>query len=151
MLRLLLPTLLLVLSPACVANKSEQPAPPPTTPVLTGTAELDPSLWNLAFDETGTYELAWRPEGGKVPRNEEFVVEALLLREGEPVSGARVALRGWMPDHEHGFVRQPLVTELGDGRFRIEGVLLHMRGNWQLFFDVEEGKDYATIGFDLVL
>jgi hypothetical protein len=35
--------------------------------------------------------------------------------------------------------RLPRMITLGDGRFRAEGMLFHMEGSWELYFDVGDG------------
>jgi hypothetical protein len=37
-----------------------------------------------------------------------------------------------MPAHGHGMVTEAKVTELAPGRFRVDGVKLHMPGVWEL-------------------
>ena len=44
-----------------------------------------------------------------------------------------------MPEHGHGMNRVPSVAALGDGRFRAEGLLFHMPGRWEIYFDVTRG------------
>jgi hypothetical protein len=41
-----------------------------------------------------------------------------------------------MPQHRHGMNYRPTVAALGDGRFRAEGLLLHMPGLWEFSFDL---------------
>lgn len=41
-----------------------------------------------------------------------------------------------MPGHGHGINTQPEWRPLGDGRWQIDGMLLHMPGYWELTFDV---------------
>jgi len=43
-----------------------------------------------------------------------------------------------MPEHGHGMNRVPRI-ETGDGHFRAEGLLFHMPGKWELYFDVTQG------------
>ena len=112
---------------------------------------VDVRGWQVATGDDGLFDLAWRPLGGVVPRNEVFELEVMLLREGQLLSGPQVRVRGWMPDHGHGLVRTPLVTNLEDGRHRVEGLLLHMRGLWQLFFDVTDGQQTDCVSFELSL
>ncbi len=128
-----------------------EPAPPPTvvdatagtpTPAAveppTPPAEATPEHggWTVGASDDGRFEVAWRATGGAVPRNEPFEMEVLVRRGGDPVEGATVKVRGWMPDHGHGMVREPLVREVGGGRYHVEGMLLHMRGEWDLLIDV---------------
>ena len=109
---------------------------------------VDLSGWQVATGDDGVFDLAWRPVGGTVPRNEVFELEVMLLQDGQLLAGPQVRVRGWMPDHGHGLVRTPLVTDLGGGRHRVEGLLLHMRGLWQLFFDVTDGRRTDCVGFE---
>lgn len=41
-----------------------------------------------------------------------------------------------MPAHRHGMNYRPTVRTLGDGRYRAEGLLLHMPGRWRLLFEL---------------
>jgi hypothetical protein len=48
-------------------------------------------------------------------------------------------------------VSAPVVTPLGAGAYRVDGLLLHMRGRWQLLFDVSLGGSVDVVCFDLEL
>lgn len=39
-----------------------------------------------------------------------------------------------MPEHNHGMNLKPVILTEGPGRFRIDGVKLHMPGSWKLTF-----------------
>lgn len=41
-----------------------------------------------------------------------------------------------MPAHQHGMNYSPSVTALGDGMFRIDDMLFHMPGLWEMQVDV---------------
>jgi hypothetical protein len=41
-----------------------------------------------------------------------------------------------MPAHRHGMNYAPSVVPLGGGRFRAEGLMFHMPGDWQFLFEV---------------
>jgi hypothetical protein len=45
-----------------------------------------------------------------------------------------------MPEHRHGMNYRPSLIDLGAGRWRVQGMLLHMAGRWELRFDVESGS-----------
>jgi len=127
--------------------------------------EPDPDPWaeagyRSAPTSLGTYVVRWRPVGGEVPRNEHFELEVLLCENpdstgepGEPVpiNDAILVVSGWMPDHGHGMIRQPRATPDGDGRYRVKGMLFHMPGHWQLFFDpiVDGVSERAEFELDL--
>ena len=53
-------------------------------------------------------------------------------------AGARlVRVDATMPEHRHGMNYRPTLAEAGDGRWRVQGMLLHMAGRWELRFDTE--------------
>jgi hypothetical protein len=42
-----------------------------------------------------------------------------------------------MPGHNHGILTQPEWHQLPDGRWQVDGMLLHMPGIWELYFDYQ--------------
>jgi hypothetical protein len=38
-----------------------------------------------------------------------------------------------------------------DGRYRVEGLVLHMPGRWELSFDVRAGEESERLTHDIVL
>lgn len=91
---------------------------------------------------TGAFTVAWRPVAPAVPLNELFELEVELF-EGrgteKPLVGAQLRVSAWMPEHMHGMSRRPQAVESAPGRYLVRGMLLHMEGHWQLFFDVTAG------------
>lgn len=79
--------------------------------------------------------VAWRAQPAPLRVSEFFAVDvAVCARSG----GAPKELRidAVMPEHKHGMNYRPTVAPLGDGRFRAEGLLLHMPGMWEFSFDL---------------
>jgi len=136
--------------PGCVSGEpvEEEHVPAPGISATDGAGEsagvreapfpdsLEAEGWRTGESKEGHFVLAWRPLSGHVPRNREFDMEVLVLGEGELLEGSQVRVRGWMPDHGHGLSRRPPVSETRPGRHLVEGMVLHMRGHWQVFFDV---------------
>jgi len=90
----------------------------------------------------GAYRIRFRTEPDSIPLNEIFsiVVEIRELPGDEgSVQDAMLSVDGRMPDHRHGMLRQPLITPIEQGRWRVEGMLFHMLGYWELSFDVTRG------------
>lgn len=111
-----------------------------------------------AVSRGGTYTLQWRAAaGGDVPTNEHFEVEVWLYRGPDedgnlvPLPGAGLAISGWMPDHGHGMIRRPQATDRGEGAYLVKGMLFHMRGHWQLFFDILEDGLSERVEFEVDL
>jgi len=110
----------------------------------------DPS-WTRVTSRAGKYLVCWRSLSGSVPRNQDFELEAWVLRDGAPVRDAELTVTAWMPAHGHGMLRQPQAEAQEDGSFHVPGMLLHMRGHWQLFFEVLEGSLSETAECELDL
>jgi len=120
---------------------------------------LEDPRYRRSISRAGTYKVLWMPLGGesatKVPRNEHF---ELLVRVYEkkdddwiPLEGCRLGVSGWMPDHGHGMNVRPQSTEVGDGAYRVRGMLFHMGGHWQLFVDVVDEGHSERAEFDVLL
>ena len=78
------------------------------------------------------------PEGGE-PSVGPLGSWTLELRHpnGKPVRGAKITVDGGMPEHNHGLPTAPTVSaDLGDGRYRVEGVKFSMPGRWVLKFKI---------------
>jgi hypothetical protein len=62
-----------------------------------------------------------------------------LLIETCPLSAAaELRVEATMPAHRHGMNYKPTVTREGPGRWRADGLLLHMPGEWQFRFEIRE-------------
>jgi len=87
----------------------------------------------------GLYRVTWVPSGGFAPVNEQFELDVTLARTDDartPVSNASVVVDCQMPDHGHGMLREPRSEALGDGRYKVRGMLLHMGGHWTVALNV---------------
>ena len=71
---------------------------------------------------------------------------------GQPVGNASIAIKGGMPEHNHGFPARPQVTkDLGDGRYLLEGMKFHMGGWWQVTMTISDGINVDNVTFDVQL
>lgn len=69
--------------------------------------------------------------------------------DDRPIDGADVTIAGGMPEHAHGLPTVPVVTPLGEGTYRIEGMKFHMPGHWIVLLHVRRGADNDTVAFAL--
>jgi len=93
------------------------------------------------------YRLAGKTE--RIPMAQHFTLEVQLC-DKDGVSAARLhKTDATMPEHRHGMNYRPLITPLGGGRFRVEGMMLHMAGHWQLVFEVQVGKEMLQLSHDV--
>lgn len=79
-----------------------------------------------------TYRLP-RVEVGK-----HFALEVSACAKGGPAP-QRLKVDARMPAHRHGMNYAATVTAVGAARWRAEGLLMHMPGNWELVFELRSG------------
>lgn len=97
-------------------------------------AALDPRVRQVIG--APTLQLAYVPQPAPLASGRHFGLDIVVCpRAGTPLP---VALRvdADMPAHRHGMNYRATVRVLGDGRYRAEGLMLHMPGRWRLLFDV---------------
>jgi hypothetical protein len=101
-----------------------------------------PQPWRRGQGVRGEFLVDYAPDPDPIRLNEPFELALqvhLAAEPARPVVGAQVFVSAWMPDHEHGMVRQPETVELGGGAYRARGMLFHMPGRWELRVDVIAG------------
>jgi len=65
-----------------------------------------------------------------------FAIEiGACSKSGPPPQDLKVD--AWMPEHRHGMNYKPEVKRLAPGRWRAEGLMMHMPGKWEFVFVVD--------------
>lgn len=105
------------------------------------------------ISDSGDYRLSYesRLEPIVINRIHSWVLH-LETAAGEPVTGARFAVTGGMPVHDHGLPTEPRVTrELAPGSYLLEGVRFHMNGAWlmTISFTVDGTRDVVVVPLEL--
>jgi hypothetical protein len=77
-------------------------------------------------------QVAWRAESGSIAVGQPFVMLIAVC----PADAQLARVDATMPEHRHGMNYRPSLQSLGGGRWRVEGLLWHMAGRWELQFDV---------------
>jgi hypothetical protein len=122
------------------------PSANPATPAQPGFARTieqfpaavrgDDGWWTLRSAE-GTLEVRYRFVPDPPPLRDPFGLEVAVVDRatGKP---AAVDLRvdAAMPHHGHGMNVAPTIERTGDGTWRVERMLFHMPGYWELSFDL---------------
>ena len=104
-------------------------------PVACGDTLAQPGRAVIAADGL---QLAHAPSAWPLPVGRPFGLDIVLC----PASTASTALPPLlqvdadMPAHRHGLNYRVALRQTGPGRYRAEGVLLHMPGRWRLVFDL---------------
>jgi hypothetical protein len=127
------------------ATAPEQAAPAAAEPAPadeSGAAATEPvgPSWTSIASNDGSYRVAYRTEPAEIPLNEPFTVHTAVFdaANGAPVE-VTLDVDARMPAHRHGMVRAPAQVRNDDGTFTTTGMLFHMPGDWQLYFDVTRG------------
>jgi len=86
----------------------------------------------------GGYVVEYRTEPATIPLNELFSIRATVTHAaGGPVDESiTLTPDARMPHHRHGMNTKPVVARLGPGEFLIEGMMFHMPGRWEIYFDM---------------
>ena len=76
-----------------------------------------------------------------IPPNDLFSLDVTVAGEG--VSGELfVEVDASMPQHNHGMNTQPETTWVDGERWRTEGMLFHMTGDWRITVAIDDGETY---------
>jgi len=84
----------------------------------------------------GHYRLYYRSEPEPIPLNQPFILTVRVEHATPAAEPFSLSVNARMPQHRHGMNTRPRVHDLGDGKFRVEGLLFHMAGRWELHFDI---------------
>jgi hypothetical protein len=112
----------------------------PAVETRTALPDFSDASWTRTPSAAGTYLFVWRPEPAPIPRNQDFALELWILVDGQPRHVTGLGISAWMPAHGHGMLRQVRAEARSDGSYRVDNMLLHMRGQWLLVFDALDGN-----------
>ena len=80
--------------------------------------------------EGANLRLAWAPQPAPLRSGRHFALDIVVC----PGQAVLTAVDADMPAHRHGMNYRPSLKALGNGRYRADGLLLHMPGRWRLSF-----------------
>lgn len=119
--------------------------------LLTAACAAPPTDLDLALTRTtegGKFVATLQPPATPAAINQIHAWKIKLTSAtGAPISHARIAVDGGMPQHGHGLPTQPQVTpELVDGTYLLEGMKFSMTGWWEIKLAIQsaEGADQVT-------
>jgi hypothetical protein len=95
---------------------------------------------------TPSYAIAYRADPAPIPLSRHFALDVIVCPTAGVAAPAGLEVDAVMPAHKHGMNYRPQVAVAGPGRYRVEGLLFHMSGEWELRFDVAgpKGRERAT-------
>jgi hypothetical protein len=90
----------------------------------------------------GGVQAWWLPEPAPLAVGRPFALQVQLC----PVDAQLLRVDATMPEHRHGMNYRPTLKPLGAGLWRVEGLLWHMSGRWQLRLDVRaQGSEHTLL------
>jgi hypothetical protein len=101
--------------------------------------------------ESTSYVVAWRADPAPIAVSRHFALDIAVCPKAGAVQPRALAVDATMPAHRHGMNYRPTVTATGAGRFRAEGLMLHMPGAWEFAFDVTggAGTERVRVAYEL--
>jgi hypothetical protein len=96
------------------------------------------------------YMVAFRPEPIRMEVGEPFsLLFNVCTKNNKPAE--LVAVDAQMPEHKHGMNYRPTIVSLGNGRYRVEGMVFHMPGRWEIAIDVRAGEESERLSHEFIL
>lgn len=62
-----------------------------------------------------------------------------------PANSELLSVKATMPSHRHGMNYVPSIDTIESGHWRVEGLLWHMRGSWELVFELRRGGKIQSL------
>jgi len=124
-------------TPGAAAARSSETATP-----LRST--LTPPTLTRVVSNDGNFLVIYRTRPEPIPVGDRFAIEATVhdLRRNEAlVRDAELFVDAAMPHHRHGMNVVPTVRLQNDGSFVTSGMLFHMPGRWEIYFDITRGLE----------
>lgn len=105
----------------------------------------------LITSNGGAYTVTFEPAPDPIPMNEVFDLRFTVVPKSGPSQGLTVQVDARMPAHGHGMNRVPKLTAQPDGSYKAEGMLFHMPGHWELYFDIAQAGKTERAQVDVEL
>ena len=101
----------------------------------------------------GAFTVNFQTTPDPIPTNEPFDLRFTVTPKQAPGPGTefRVEVDARMPAHFHGMNRAPKLSRSSDGSYAAEGMLFHMPGHWELYFDVSQAGRTERAQVDVLL
>lgn len=112
---------------------------------LAPAAPCGADLRGAVVAESANYLVAFRTQPPRIAVGKHFSVEFETFPKGDAPAPAGVAVDAFMPEHGHGMnyraVVKPAATAKSAGspsgaHYRADGLMFHMPGRWDFYFDV---------------
>jgi hypothetical protein len=90
------------------------------------------------------HQIAWSASPA-VAVGKHFALDVVACPRAGGTGPDALTVDARMPEHGHGMGYQPQARRTARGRWRVEGLMLHMRGRWELSFALGAGPQAERI------
>jgi hypothetical protein len=90
--------------------------------------------------DRGNFTVTIQPEDGGITRNQHFSLGVLVEPGAGAGTPASVSVDADMPSHGHGMNTKPETVHEGGQRYRANGMLFHMAGEWSIMVEISAGS-----------
>ena len=104
-----------------------------------------------AITNEGNYTVRYVPNPSPLPLNEHFTIEVEVTPKANDQKAIEIEVDADMPAHGHGINTAPTIRNEGSGKFIVDGLLFHMKGEWELYIDILDGPVRERAVFPITL
>lgn len=101
--------------------------------------------------ESAKYAISYRTQPAKIAVGQHFAVEFALCANEGAAAPESVRVDAVMPEHRHGMNYKTTVKSIGAGRYRADGLMLHMPGRWDYIFEVRAAGTVERLTKSVIL
>ncbi len=102
----------------------------------------DISSYSTVIESKGkNYQIIFSPKTTQIPLNQYFDMDVQIKSAmGQTLKfPIKLSIDAGMAAHNHGMNSKPMIESLGQGKYKISGLLFHMSGKWFFEFSVQRG------------
>ncbi len=126
-------------------KKAQETAVPPATPAAAST-------WPATRKtERGNFTVTVQPAGGAITLNKHFSLSVILTPDAGASVPTSVSVNADMPGHGHGMNTAPETIHEEGQRYRADGMLFHMAGDWSIMVEITAGAKIERAFFPITV
>jgi hypothetical protein len=100
------------------------------------------SSYSTVIESKGkNYQIIFSPKKGQMPLNQYFDMDVQIKSAMGQILKfpIKLSIDAGMAAHNHGMNSKPMIESLGQGKYKVSGLLFHMAGEWFLEFSIQRG------------
>lgn len=101
--------------------------------------------------ENAHYVVAFRTAPDPIEVGTHFSLDFAVCPRSGTAKARTVRVDARMPEHQHGMNYRPVVVARASGAYHADGLMFHMPGRWELYFDIVTGGSSERLATTLEL